>query len=332
MLFKYNNVYINEVATITGPYEANGPLSKYFDKSYQDLYFGTFSWEQAESKLITDSIDLVLNKLGLTKFNVDLLISGDLLNQITASSYAAKDIGIPYIGIYSACATSTLGLIIGSNMIESGQINNAICSVSSHNNGAEKQFRYPVEYGAPKKMTSTFTSTGGCSAFLSNRKANIKVESATIGSVIDLDIKDANNMGAVMAPAAAETIYKHLKETGRKPDYYDLILTGDLGIYGKEMMKEYLLSEYGITLGKYEDSGTMLYDLKNQPVKAGASGPACLPLVTYGYIFDQMKKKKLKKILIVATGALMSLSTTNQKLSIPAIAHAVSLEVVRWFI
>lgn len=329
MLFRYNNVYINETATITGPYEAKGPLSKYFDKSYQDLYFGMPSWEQAESKLVTDSIDVVLNKLGLTKINVDVLISGDLLNQITASSYASKNIDIAYMGIYAACATSTLGLIIASNMIDSNQINSAICCVSSHNNGAEKQFRYPVEYGAPKKMTSTFTSTGGCSAFLSNKKSNIKVESATLGTTIDLDIQDANNMGAVMAPAAAETIYKHLKETGRNPDYYDLILTGDLGIYGKEMIKEYLLNEYGITLNKYEDSGTMLYDLKKQPVKAGASGPACLPLVTYGYIFDQMKKKKLKKVLIVATGALMSLSMTNQKLSIPAIAHAVSLEAVR---
>jgi len=329
MLFKYNNVYINEVATVTGPYESNGPLSKYFDKSYQDLYFGTSSWEHAENKLMTESIDILLNKIGLTKYNVDLLIAGDLLNQISASCYTSKDIKIPFIGIYAACATSTLGMIIGANIIEASQINNAICSVSSHNTGAEKQFRYPVEYGAPKKLTSTFTSTAGCSLFLSNKKSNIKMESATLGTTIDLDIKDVNNMGAVMAPAAAETIYNHLKETGRKPDYYDLILTGDLGVYGKEIMKEYLHNEYGISLDKYEDSGTLLYDLKKQPVFAGASGPACLPLVTYGYIFDLMKKKKLKKVLIVATGALFSLSMINQKASIPAIAHAVSLEVVK---
>ena len=332
MLFRYNNVYINDAATVTGPFEAEGPLSKYFDKSYQDLYFGMPTWEQAESKLITDSIDIVLNKLGLTKFNIDLMVSGDLLNQIAASSYAAKNVDTPYVGIYAACATSTLGIIMASNMIDAGQINTALCTTSSHNNGAEKQFRYPVEYGAPKNLTSTFTSTGGAAALLSNKKSGIKVESGTIGNVVDLDVKDVYNMGAVMAPAAATTIYNHLKETGRTADYYDLILTGDLGVYGKEILKDYLSSEYGIVLNKYEDAGTLLYDLKKQPVKAGASGPACLPLVSYGYIFDMMRKKKLKKVLLVATGALMSTTMVNQKLSIPAIAHAVSLEVARWFI
>ena len=329
MLFKYNNVYINGTATVTGPYEANGPLSKYFDKSYQDLYFGMPTWEQAESKLMIDSVDIVLNKLGLTKFNVDMMIAGDLMNQISSSNYAAKDVNVPFVGVFAACATSTLSLILADNMIEAGQVNTVLCSTSSHNNGAEKQFRYPVEYGAPKKNASTFTSTGGATAFLSSKKSNIKVESATLGTIIDLDMKDPNNMGAVMAPAAAETIYKHLKDTGRNPDYYDLILTGDLGVYGKEIVKEYLLNEYGLTLNKYEDSGTLLYDLKKQPVKAGASGPACLPLVAYGYIFDLMKRKKLKRVLLVATGALMSQAMTNQKLSIPAIAHAVSLEAIR---
>lgn len=329
MLFKYNNVYINETATVSGPYEANGPLSKYFDKSYQDLYFGMPTWEQAESKLITDSIDIVLNKLGLNKFNIDMMISGDLLNQIVSSSYAAKNVNTSFVGVYAACATSTLSLIMAANMIEAGQINNAICTTSSHNNGAEKQFRYPVEYGAPKNITTTFTATGGAAAYLSNKKSGIKIESGTIGSVVDLDITDVNNMGAVMAPAAATTIYEHLRDTGRNPDYYDLILTGDLGIYGKEILKEYLLSEYGITLNKYEDTGTMLFDLKKQPVKAGASGPVCLPLVSYGYIFDLIKKKKLKKVLLVATGALMNTTMVNQKLSIPAVAHAVSVEVGR---
>lgn len=329
MTFKYNNVYINETATITGPYEASGPLSKYFDKSYQDLYFGMPTWEQAESKLISDSMDIVLNKLNLTKFNIDVVISGDLLNQIVASNYAVKNTNIPHIGIYAACATSTLGLIIGSNMLEADQINNALCITSSHNNAAEKQFRYPVEYGAPKHTTSTFTATGGAIAYLSSKKNGIRIESGTIGTVMDLDVKDVNNMGAVMAPAAGDTIYKHLRDTGRSQDYYDLILTGDLGVYGKEIMQEYLLNEYGITLNKYEDAGTMLFDRQKQPVNAGASGASCLPLVTYGYIFDLMKKKKLKKVLLVATGALMNSTMVNQKLSIPSVAHAISVEVIK---
>ena len=238
MTTKYNNVYINATGTVTGPYEANGPFSKYFDRSYNDFYFGTSTWEQAESKLIMDSIDILLSKIGKTRFDIDLHISGDLLNQIVASNYAASNLKIPYLGIYNACATSVEGLIIASNFIESKQITNAIVSVSSHNNGAEKQFRYPVEYGGPKRKTTTFTTTGGASAYLSREKSSIKVDSTTVGIVTDLGIKDVYHMGAVMAPAAASTIYNHLIDLGRTIDYYDLILTGDLGIYGKDILKD----------------------------------------------------------------------------------------------
>lgn len=327
MTFKYNNVYISDTATITGPYEGNGPLSKYFDKSYNDFYFNQKTWEQAESRLIEESVDLVLNKVGKTKFDIDLHISGDLLNQVAASNYAAASIGIPYLGIYNACATSCEGLIIASNMIESSQINNAIVSVSSHNNGAEKQFRYPVEYGGPKPKTCTFTTTGAASAYLTNTKSSIRIESGTIGQVVDMGIKDAFNMGAVMAPAAARTIYQHLKDTKREIGYYDLILTGDLGRYGKKMLVEYMKSEYNIHLKNYEDSACLIFD-DEQPVYAGASGPACLPLVSYGLIFNKMRKKEFLRVLLVATGALHSSSMVNQKLTIPSIAHAVSVEVV----
>ena len=329
MTFSYNNVFINEVATVTGPYEAKGPLSKYFDYSYNDLYFNANTWEQAESKSIIYAIDILLKKANFKKKDIDLFVAGDLLNQITASNYAAFALPCSYIGVYAACASSTLGLIIGSNFIENGNINNVICAVSSHNNGAEKQFRYPVEYGGPKPKTTTFTSTGSAAALLSSDKSKIKIESSTLGKVVDLGISDAFNMGAVMAPAAADTIYHHLKDTGRTIDYYDLVLTGDLGIYGKKILKEYLQSEYGISLNNYDDTGVMLYDLEKQPVSAGASGPACAPLVTYSYILKQMKEKKLKKVLLVATGALHSQTTVNQKLSIPAIAHAISLEAVK---
>lgn len=332
MTFKYDNVYINETSTVTGPYEGKGPLSKYFDKSYNDLYFGTKTWENAESKLIEDSVDILLNKIGKTKFDVDVHISGDLLNQITATNYASSSIGIPLIGIYGACSTSVLGMIIGSNMIDANQTKNVIVSTSSHNNAAEKQFRYPVEYGGPKPKTTTFTTTGAASAYISRESGNIKVESATLGSVVDLGIKDVYNMGAVMAPAAAKTIYDHLRDTKRQIGYYDLVLTGDLGIYGKKIIKDYILTEYNIKLDNYNDCGTIIYDVENQPVYAGASGPACAPLVTYGYIFSKMKKKEIKRVLLVATGALMSPTMVNEKNTIPAIAHAISLEVVEWYI
>lgn len=328
MNFKYNNVYINDTSTITGPYESNGPLSKYFDKSYNDMYFGTKTWELAEAKLIEESVDILLNKIGKTKLDIDIHISGDLLNQITATNYASSSLKIPLIGIYSACSTSVLGLILAANMIEAKQVKNAIVSTSSHNNAAEKQFRYPVEYGGPKPKSTTFTSTGGTSAYLSNNKFGIKIESATIGKVIDLGIKDVYNMGAVMAPAAADTIYKHLMDNDRKVEYYDLILTGDLGCYGKDILKEYMKTEYNINLVNYNDCGTLIYDINNQPVYAGASGPACAPLVTYSYIFEKMRKKELKKVLLIATGALMSTTMVNEKNSIPAIAHAISFEVI----
>lgn len=328
MTFKYNNVYINDTATITGPYEANGPLSKYFDKSYNDLYFNTKSWELAEIKLIEESIDILLNKVGKTKFDVDVLVSGDLLNQIVATNYAASSLGIPLIGIYGACSTSVLGLIIASNMIEAKQIKNAITSTSSHNNAAEKQFRYPVEYGGPKRKTTTFTSTGGASAYLSSNKKGIKIESATLGTVVDLGVTDVYHMGAVMAPAAAKVIYDHLRETKREIGYYDLILTGDLGRYGKDILKDYMLTEYNIELKNYDDCGSMIYDIEKQPVYAGASGPACAPLVTYGYVFDKMYKKEIKRVLLVATGALMNTTMVNNKSTIPSIAHAISMKVV----
>ena len=328
MTFKYNNVYINETSTITGPFEKEGPLKKFFDKSYKDFYFGCKNFDEAESKILLDSVNLLLKKISKNKKDIDLFISGDLLNQITSSNFAARELKIPYLGIFNACATSTEGLLIASNMIEAGQINNAICSVSSHNNAAEKQFRYPVEYGGPKPKTTTFTVTGGASAYLSNEKKNIKIESATIGRVVDMGISDAYAMGAVMAPAFADTLVTHLKETKRDIDYYDLILSGDLGKYGREIVIDYMKQEYNIKLNNYNDTACMIYDINKQPVFSGGSGPACAPLVTYSYVFDLMKNKKIKKVLLIATGSLHSQTSVNEKRTIPSIAHAISLEVL----
>ena len=328
MTFKYKNVYINDTSTIVGPYEYNGPLSKYYDKHYIDLYFGEKTWEQAEVKSIMDSVEILLNKINKKENEIDIHIGSDLLNQIVATNYASSKIKIPLIGIYSACSSSVLGMLLASNMIEAKQIKNAIITSSSHNNGAEKQFRNPVEYGGPKKEYSTFTTTGCASCYLSNTKSKIKIESATLGTVCDKGITDVYNMGAVMAPAAAFVINKHLKETNRTIDYYDLVLTGDLGFIGKKILKDYIKKEYNIELKKYDDSACIIYDLENQPVYSGGSGIACLPLVTYSYIFDEMKKGRYKKILLVATGALMNSTMCNQHLSIPSISHAISLEVL----
>lgn len=329
MTFKYNNVYINETSTVVGPYEGKGPLSKNYDKIYKDLYFGEKTWEQAETKAINDSVEILLKKINKKNSEIDIHIGGDLLNQIVATNYASSKIGIPLIGVYSACATSNLSLMIASNMIEANQVKNAIITSSSHNNSAEKQFRNPVEYGGPKKEYTTFTTTGCASCYLSSEKSKIKVESSTVGKVVDMGVNDVFNMGAVMAPAAAKVINEHLIDMNRKIEDYDLILTGDLGIVGKMILKEFMKKEYNINLKRYDDSACMIFDIDKQPVYMGGSGVACLPLVAYTCIFDKMKSGKLNRVLLVATGALMNPTMCNQHLSIPSIAHAISLEVVK---
>lgn len=331
MTYKYNNVYLDEVSTVVGPYEAKGPLGNKFDKSYKDLYNGEKTWEQAEAHLLEESIDILLNKSNKKSSEIDLIISGDLLNQVTSSSYGVLKYNRPFLGVYSACASSVEGIIIGSSMIDSKKIKNCVVSTSSHNMSSEKQFRNPTEYGAPKPKTATFTSTGGASVLLTNKKTKIKVESCTIGTVVDMEQNDPLNMGAVMAGAAALTIYQHLTDLNREPSYYDLILTGDLGMYGKEILIDYMKSEYNIDISKnYNDTGTMLYDFKNQKeVNAGGSGPVCCPLVCYSSIIPMLKSEKINRVLIVATGALFSPTNVFQHKNINSISHAVVLEALK---
>ncbi|MCI8461026.1 MAG: stage V sporulation protein AD [Bacilli bacterium] len=330
MTFKYKNVYIDETATVCGPYEKNGPLRRYFDKTYDDLYFGEKSWEKAEIKLVKDALVMIMKKSGVNKSTIDLVIGGDLLNQITASTYGASGVGNSFIGVYGACSSSVLGMIIGANFIEGNFINNCACLVSSHNMSSEKQFRYPTEYGAPRPSSATFTATGAACCLLTNEKSEVRVESATLGKIIDYEQNDPNDMGRVMAPSAIDTLVKHFEDTGRNPNYYDLIVTGDLGKYGKEIVKDYLLNTYDLDLSdNYNDCGVMLYDLEEQKeVKAGGSGPVCSALVVYSYIYHMMKEKKLKKVLFLATGALFSPLLVYQKENINSICHAISLEVV----
>lgn len=320
---KFNNVYIKDNFSVVGPLESEGLLKNY-DFVMNDYYYGEKTFEQAEIKMQKIVVDNLLSKNKLTDSKIDLLIGGDLVNQISISSYNAAKYRISYLGIYSACATYIEELIVGASFISGKLAKNIVAVTSSHNLNAERQFRYPIEYGAIKKHTTTFTTTAAVSTLLTNEVSNIKLESATIGKAIDMGVNDANNMGAIMAPAAAEVLATHLNEMKRNINYYDLIITGDLGLVGKELFIEVLNKAYNINLKKHIDAGCEIYT-SSQETYAGASGPVALPLV----LFDRVLGcKKYKKILVIATGSLQSVQLANQKLGIPGIAHAISLEVM----
>ena len=319
---KYTNVYLNDYFTLVGPLEKESHL-KHFNLTMDDYYFGQKTFEQAEIKMQSVVIDNILKRNCLNNSDISLLVGGDLTNQIAITSYSAKNYNFPFLGIYSACATFVESLIVASNFVGFADYKKIISVTSSHNLTAEKQFRYPIEYGAPRPHTATFTTTAAISTLISRKPSKIKIESSTIGTPVDMGISDANNMGAVMAPAAASTLACHLKELNRSIDYYDLVLTGDLGCVGAKILEEYLAKNHNIKMKKYLDAGCELF-LDSQETYAGGSGPACLPLVLFNKILES---KKYKKILIIATGALHSVALVNQKMPIPAIAHALSLEV-----
>lgn len=331
MTINFNNIYLKEVSTVAGKDEKEGNFGRLYDKVYDSYYADCKTFEQAEIKMIEDSFDIAIKKSNIKIENIDVVIGSDLLNQITPHAYSSVKLKRPFLGVYNACASMCEEIIIASSLLQNKNVNNVLCNVSSHNMTAERQYRNPVEYGCPKPKRSTFTVTGSASCILTKEKSNIKVSSATIGTTADLGVTDVYDMGSVMAPSASQTLYEHLKNTNTKIDDYDLILTGDLGTYGKEILNIYMLEEYGIDLkNKYEDSACIIYDRKKQKhVKAGGSGPACLALVSYTEILNKMKEEKLKKVLLIATGALMSPTMNNQKLSIPSISHAVCLEVVK---
>lgn len=315
LLFK--NVYLHDYYTISSKIEYEGNIIP--DLVIDNYYFGCKTFEGAEIKMQRTVIDYLLNKN-----KIDLIIGGDLSNQLAISSYMACKYDIPYLGMYSACATFNSALITMSNLIDSNKIKQGIVITSSHNKVSERQFRYPIEYGAPKSNYSTYTATGSAGVIVSKKKSNIKIESATIGRVIDSKTKDVNNMGAVMAISACNTLYQHLKDLNRDINYYDLILTGDLGIYGSKIFKEYLNKEYNLKIKNYIDAGSNIYK-KEQNLYAGSSGPISLPL----YLFTNIiPKNKYKKILLLATGSLHSPTLVNQKNTLLSTCHAVSLEVL----
>ena len=326
MNIKFNNVYVQDVSTIAGPFVIDGPLK--YDDIFTDFYDDEDTFEKCEIKQLKKAIDILLKKTNKTDTDISFGMGSDLMNQITISNYAFKDYNIPFLGVYNACASVCEEILIASSILDKYNNKNAIITTSSHNMTAERQYRNPVEYGASKPKTTTFTATGATAMLLTNNKTNIKIESATIGKVIDLGIDDVYDMGSVMTPSAAYTLKEHLKNTNTKPSDYDLILTGDLGKYGKDLFKEFVKEEYNITLeDNYDDTACMIYDYSDN-VYAGGSGPACMPLVVYSNIIPKLKNKEIRKVLLIATGALMSPTTINQKMTIPSISHAICLEAV----
>lgn len=324
----FENSYLSETATITGPLEKQGPLGGYFDKSYDDLYAGEDNWEKAEMRLMADAVDLLLEKTKLDIKEIDCFLAGDLVNQVVISNYVMRDLGAPYLGIYGACSTSVEGLLIGATLIDGGFGNRIICMTSSHNATSERQFRNPTEYGGQKPPETTYTVTGAAAGLITNIKSKVQIKRATIGRVYDPKIKNQSDLGRAMAPAAAQTILDHFEDFNIQPSEYDLIVTGDLSKYGSKVLREILeLHHYDVS-SNYNDCGLMIYDINRQRVFAGGSGCGCCGIVSYSYIYQQLLNGIFKKVLIVATGALLNPIITAQKESIPGIAHAISLERV----
>ncbi|MCC5910945.1 MAG: stage V sporulation protein AD [Clostridiaceae bacterium] len=315
-------------AVAGGPFEADGALAEDFDILHADVWLGQDSFEKAERKLLEEASQRAIDKAGMKKEDVNFFLSGDLMNQITPSSFAARTIGAPYLGVFGACSSSMEGLALASLMVDTGFANNALAAASSHNAAAEKQFRYPTEYGAQKPPTAQWTVTGAGAALVSREgKGGPRVTCATIGRIIDMGISDPFNMGAAMAPAAVDTIEAHFRDLNIDPSYYDLIATGDLGAVGHRIAGD-LLIEHGFKIPTeiLTDCGLLIYR-EEQPVLAGGSGCACSATVTYGHFMNRMKKGDFKRILVVATGALLSPMSYQQKDSIPCIAHAVAIEM-----
>ena len=326
--YEFKNVYLGDTGVVVGPKEKSGPISEYFDYGYDDLYCGKKTWDQAEIQLVKDSIRYCLNKNNLGINDIDAYVGGDLNNQITAANYTLRDYDVPFFGVFGACSTSMEGIILGGMMLEAGFGKNILAGASSHVSTSEKQYRNPTEYGGQKPVSATSTVTGAGVALLTTKPTNIKAIRATVGKVIDGKFTDPFDLGRAMAPAAYSTLRAHFSDFGIKPSDYDVIVTGDLSYYGKEMLIK-MFKEENMSLGdNYHDCGLIIYDRDNQDVLAGGSGCASCAAVTYGYLFEKLKGKTYKRILVVATGAMHNPVILAQKESIPGIAYAVAFERV----
>jgi len=317
---------IQETGCIVGPKESEGPLSKYFDQCLEDELWGEKTWEKAESKIIKETVNTVISKSGIPSDKIEYCFAGDLLNQCISSSFGLRELNIPFFGIFGACSTYVEGLSLASVFVENG-INYALCASSSHFCSSEKQFRFPLELGNQRPPSSQWTVTGAGAAIVSKDGSGPYITHITSGKIVDMGIKDANNMGAAMAPAAFDTLMTHFKDTGRSPSYYDAIITGDLGHIGRDILIDLCATEGYNIKSVYNDCGVLIFDKENQDTHSGGSGCGCCATVFSGYFFKQLKQNKIKRLLLIATGALTNATTSQQGESIPGIAHAISIEM-----
>lgn len=321
-----NAPVIVETASIVGVKEGKGPLRDTFDKILDDDTLGEKSWEKSESTLQRKTALLALEKANLKQSDINYVLAGDLLNQCVGAHYSVRDLDIPFLGLYGACSTMTESMSIGAMLVDGGFANYAMCLTSSHFCSSERQFRNPLEYGGQRTPSAQWTVTGSGCAILASAGDGPRITHVTTGKVIDKGITDIGNMGAAMAPAAIDTLAAHFSDTGTTPDDYDIIVTGDLGVIGSDILEELMLREGYDIKAKHKDCGKMIYDIEGQDVHAGGSGCGCCGSVFCGYVYRELERRNIKKALVMATGALMNPMTVQQGESIPAIAHAVAIE------
>ena len=319
--------YIVGAASVVGEKEGEGPLAEYFDEIIKDPYVGTTSWEEAESALQGLAIKRLMHKMEMDYKDIRYVFAGDLLGQLIATSFGIAEFSVPVFGMYGACSTMGEAMSLGAMTVAAGYADNVIALTSSHFASAEKQFRYPLEYGSQRPLCATWTVTGAGAMVISNKiKSNVRITAITTGKIVDYGIKDSMNMGAAMAPAACDTIYNHLMDMDRTPDYYDAIYTGDLGKVGQKILID-LMAEKGFDISKvHHDCGIEIFDGEKQDTNAGGSGCGCSASTLCGYILKQMDTGILRRILFVPTGALLSTTSFNEGPTVPGIAHAVAIE------
>lgn len=321
-----NPPHINHWASIAGKKESEGPLSRYLDLIVRDAHFGQQTWEQGEKKMQQKVLEILSDKAGITPSEFGMVFSGDLLNQCIGSSFTLSNKNIPHLGLYGACSTMAESLLLAAMTVGGGFSNHVVAMTSSHFPSSERQYRFPLNYGGQRPPTAQWTVSGAGAALISQTGSGPRITGCTVGTVVDMGITDANNMGAAMAPAAKTTIQNHFRDFERTADDYDLIVTGDLGQHGKEMLMA-LCADAGLSIaGKLMDCGTIVFDLEKQDVHSGGSGCGCSAITLCGYLLECLSKRKYKRILFCGTGALLSPTSIQQGLPICGICHAVVIE------
>jgi len=324
--YQIEGVYLGQTAAVVGPKEGEGPLADWFDRIWPDEGTRYPSYEKAEQALLSEAESIALDKSNMTWTDVDVVVGGDLLDQLITTNFDARSHSRPMLGVFAACASFTEGLVLASLILGQGGPSTALVTAASHHLAAERQFRFPLELGYQRSPTASWTATASGVAVLSTRRSDLRIDSLTIGRVLDWGSHDPNDMASAMAPAAVDTIIRHLEAMGETQAHYDAIVTGDLGRFGLTLAQHLAAEEYHVSLSeKLQDCGEMLYDIQQQDVHNGGSGPGCSAGVFSGYFAENLRSGRLHRILLVATGALFSPKSYQQGESIPGIAHAVAI-------